>query len=582
MNDYETIGSDVLVIGGGGAGERAALEAKRQGAEVTIVSKGKLGESGCTSRAVSELSAYSAAFGHSDPRDKPYFHFRDTVDQGTGLANQRLVRILAEEAPERLVELEEMGARFKKKDNKFEQLLADASSFARACNYGADTGREIASALEKEILGSRIRTVENVIITRLLAFEGTVVGAAGLKLDTGESLVFKAKSTVLAAGGAGQVYSINAQPPDLTGDGFALAYRVGAELVNMEFIQIGPALVHPIKGYLLVTSFWKLNPRLYNKNGEEFLAKYLPSSLSLKELFTAKQFAFPFMFGYPAMYLDIAMHTEIKEGRGTEYGGIYLDVSHNSPEKIKNTVPVSYQWLKGRGIDITREPIEIAPVVQCFIGGVSFNEKAETTIPGLFACGEVAGGAHGAARPGGNLLAISQVFGFIAGREAAERALPIEKIRVDDNQIEEERKRISRWLEKKKGEDPEEIIQRIRKIMWKNVSVVRNEDGLTSTLKELKSIKKDAIPQIRVSEKKNLVKAIVAENMVEVAALVTYASLLRNESRGTHYREDFPATSNPRWLKTIHLRLEKGKTRVFLRDPVVIRDFYVSQEEEVA
>jgi len=571
MNDYEIIETDVLVIGGGGAGERAAL-----------ISKGKLGESGCTTRAVSELSAYSAAFGHSDPRDKPYFHFRDTVDQGMGLANQRLVRILAEDAPRRLVELEEMGARFKKRGDKFEQLLADASSLPRACNYGADTGREIASALKKEILKSQIRVVENVMIARLLTFGETVVGAAGIKLDTGEFVVFKAKSTVLAAGGAGQIYSLNAQSSDLTGDGFALAYRAGAELVNMEFIQIGPALVHPIKGYLLVTSFWKLNPRLYNKNGEEFLTKYLPSSLSLEELFTAKQFAFPFMFGYPAMYLDIAMHAEIKEGRGTEHGGVYLDVSHNSPEKIKNTVPVSYQWLKGRGIDITKEPIEIAPVVQCFIGGIKFNEKAETTIPGLFACGEVAGGAHGAARPGGNLLAISQVFGFIAGREAAKRALPIEKIKVDDNQIQEERKRIFRWLEKKKGEDPEEIIQRIRKIMWRNVSVVRNEDGLESTLKELESIKKDTLPHIGVFEKKDLAKAIVAENMVEVAHLVTYASLLRNESRGTLYREDFPFTRNPGWLKIIHLRLEKDKTKVFLKDPVILTDFYTREEEEIS
>lgn len=581
MSNYEIIDIDVLVIGGGGAGERAALEAKKQGTEVAIVSKGKLGESGCTTRAVSELSAYSAAFGHSDPRDKPYFHFRDTVDQGMGLANQRLVRILAEDAPKRLVELEKMGARFKKRNGKFEQLLADASSLARACNFGADTGREIASALKKEILKSQIKLVENVMITSLLTFKGTVVGAAGIKLDTGEFVVFKAKSTVLAAGGAGQIYSLNAQPPDLTGDGFSLAYRAGARLVNMEFIQIGPALVHPIKGYLLVTSFWKLNPRLYNKNGEEFLTKYLPSSLSLEELFTAKQFAFPFMFGYPAMYLEIAMHTEIKEGRGAEHGGIYLDVSHNSSEKIKNTVPVSYQWLKERGIDITKEPIEIAPVIQCFIGGVSFNEKAETTIPGLFVCGEVAGGAHGAARPGGNLLAISQVFGFMAGKEAAKRALPIEKIKVEDSQIQEERERIFSLIGKKKRKDPEEVIQSVRKTMWENVSVVRTKDGLASTLKGLESIRKDTLPHMRASEKKDLAKAVVAENMVEVAHLVTYASLLRDESRGTHYRKDFPSTRNPKWLKTIHLKLENGKNKVFLKDPVTLRNFYTPEEEEV-
>jgi len=580
MNN-KVIETDVLVIGGGGAGERAALEARARGVSVTIVVKGKLGESGCTTRAVSELSAYSAAFGHSDPRDKPYFHFRDTVDQGMGLANQKLVRILAEEAPKRLVELVEMGARFKRKGDKFEQLLADASTLPRACNYGADTGREIASALKKEILKSRTRIAENMMITKLLTFEGTVVGATGIKLDTGEFAVFKAKSTVLATGGTGQIYSLTAQPLDLTGDGFILAYRVGAELVNMEFVQIGPALVYPIKGYLLVTSFWKLNPRLYNKNREEFLAKYLPSHSSLEELFCAKQFAFPFMFGYPAMGLEVAMHTEIKKGRGTEHGGIYLDISRNSAEKIKEMVPVSYQWLKRRGIDITKQPIEIAPMVQCFIGGVSFNEDAQTTVPGLFVCGEVAGGAHGAARPGGNLLAISQVFGFIAGRKAAERALPIERIRVEDSEIEQERNRIFGRLRKKGTGKPGEIVRRVRKTMSENVSVVRNKDGLESTLKELEAIKKNTLPEMRVSRKENLSEAIMAENMVEVAELVSYASLLRNESRGTHYREDFPMTNDFRWQKTIHLRFEKGETRAFLRNPVVPRNFYAEEEEEV-
>jgi len=576
----KAIKTDVLVIGGGGAGERAALEATKKGASTTIVIKGGLGESGCTARAVSELSAYSAALGDSDPRDKPYFHFRDTVDQGRSLANQKLVRILAKEAPNRFKELVEMGARFKKRGNKFEQLLADASTIPRACHFGADTGREIASTLKKEILKSGIRVIENTLITKLLTFKKTVVGATGIKIDTGEFVVFKAKSVVLATGGGGQIFSLNAQPPDITGDGFALAYNAGADLVNMELIQIGPALVYPVKGYLLVTNFWKLNPRICNKHGEEIVVKYSPSDLSLEEIFTAKQFAFPFMFGYPSMYLDIAMQTEIKNGNGTEHNGIYLDVSHNSLEKIKSEVPVSYKWLKEREIDISKQPIEIAPVVQCFIGGVSFNEHAESTIPGLYVCGEVAGGAHGAARPGGNLLAISQVFGFIAGKEAAKRALPIEKVKIDSSQIEEEKNRIFGWL-KKESKNPEEIIKRIQKVMWENVSVVRNREGLESTLKELEGIKNNRLLRVGVSRKEDLYKAIVAENMVKVAELITRAALLRNESRGSHYREDFPFTDNYHWLKTIHMRLENGKSKVFLRDPVELKNYYLKKGEEI-
>ena len=473
-----------------------------------------------------------------------------------------------------------MGARFKKRGNKFEQLLADASTIPRACHFGADTGREIASSLKKEILKSGIGVIENTSITKLLTFEKTVVGATGIRIDTGEFIVFKAKSVVLATGGGGQIFSLNAQPPDVTGDGFALAYDAGADLVNMEFIQIGPALVHPVKGYLLVTNFWKLSPRIYNKNKEEILAKYSPPNLSLEEVFTAKQFAFPFMFGYPAMYLDIAMHTEIKNGNGTEHNGIYLDVSHNSLEKIESKVPVSYKWLKERGIDISKQPIEIAPVVQCFIGGVSFNEQAESTVPGLYVCGEVAGGAHGAARPGGNLLAISQVFGFIAGKEAANRALPIEKIKIDESKIDQEKKHIFGWL-RKDGRDPEEIIGRIQKIMWENVSVVRNKDGLESTLKELKNIKNNDLLEVGVSRKKDLYKAIILENMVEVAELVTHAAFLRSESRGCHYREDFPFTDNYNWSKTIHIRLKDNKMKVFLMDPVEFKNYYIKDEEEI-
>ncbi|MDD5014497.1 MAG: FAD-binding protein [Atribacterota bacterium] len=576
----QIIETDVLVIGGGGAGERAALEAIKRGTSTTIVVKGELGESGCTARAVSELSAYSAALGDSDPRDKPYFHFRDTVDQGRSLANQKLIRILSEEAPNRFKELVEMGARFKKRGNKFEQLLADASSIPRACHFGADTGREIASTLKKEILKSEIRVIENTLITKLLTFGKTVVGATGIKINTGEFITFKAKSTVLATGGGGQLFSLNAQPPDVTGDGFALAYNAGADLINMELIQIGPALVHPIKGYLLVTNFWKLNPRIYNKHGEEIIAKYLPSNLSLEEIFTAKQFAFPFMFDYPSMYLDIAMHTEIKKGNGTEHNGVYLDVSHNSLEKIESEVPVSYKWLKERGIDISKQPIEIAPVVQCFIGGVSFNEHAESTVPGLYVCGEVAGGAHGAARPGGNLLAISQVFGFIAGREAAKRALPIEKVKIDNSEIEEEKERIFGWL-KKDSKDPEEIIKKIQKIMWGNVSAVRNKNGLESTLKELNYIKNNDLFEVGVSIKKDLYKTLIAENMVKVAELITRAALLRSESRGCHYREDFPFTDNFHWLKTIHMRLEDGKAKTFLMNPIEVNNFYIKEEDEI-
>ena len=567
---------DVLVIGGGGAGLRAALEAHKLGATVAVVAKGPLGDSGCTAKSVSELSAYSCALGHTDPRDAPYLHFRDTVDQGRRCANQRLVRILAEQAPSRFLEIVEMGGTFRKKDGKFEQLLADASTLPRACHNGADTGREIASALKKECLKRNIPRFENVWITRLLTFNGSVVGATGLDLRNETFLTFRAKSVVLATGGGGQIFSLNAQPPDISGEGYCMAFDAGAELVNMEFIQIGPALVHPVKGYLLVTRFWRLNPRLYNGKGEPFLQKYLPAGLTEREVIEAKQFAFPFIFGYPAMHLDIAMHKEIKAGRATEHGGIFMDVSHNSPAAIEAMIPVSFKWLLERGIDLRKQPIEIAPVIQCFIGGVKIDETCQTNLPGLLVCGEAGGGEHGAARPGGNLLAASQVFGHIAGQSASRRALSIEKIGFDPGQAREEKKKLLSRVTGRDNADP--VIEQVRKLMWDHVSVVREESRLKETLEALRRLKTDRVPSLGAKDIHGLSRVLLAETAVDLGLLVTTASLLRRESRGTHYREDFPQTDHQRWNKVVTLRKDGDKMTASLCDPVEIHDYYQTEE----
>jgi succinate dehydrogenase/fumarate reductase flavoprotein subunit len=579
MNMKETmVETDVLVIGGGGAGLRAALEAERSGARVAVVAKGKLGSSGCTAKSVSELSAYSCSLGHADPRDTPYLHFRDTVDQGRKCANQRLVRILAQEAPKRFLEIVEMGGRFRKVGDKYEQFLADASTLPRACHNGADTGREIASTLMKACQKrERIIQLEDILITKLLSHQGTVVGAFGLDLKHETFVTLKAKSTVLATGGGGQIFSLNAQPVDITGEGLCMAYDAGAELVNMEFIQIGPALVHPIKGYLLVTRFWRLNPRLTNGRGESFLSEYLPSGLSERDVIEAKQFAFPFIVGYPAMHLDIAMHKEIKEGRGTEHGGVYLDVSHNRAEEIEKMVPVTFQWLLERGIDIRKQPVEVAPVVQCFIGGVKFDEKGRTNLPGLFVCGEVGGGEHGAARPGGNLLAGSQVFGAIAGQSAAGRALAIETVRLEPGQAEEEKKRLTLKITGEKNADP--VLDQVRKLLWDHVSVVRREESLRETLAALRRLKAEVVPKLGASDFKGLSRVLFTETAIDLGLLVTLAALLRSESRGTHYREDLPQTDHYRWNRVIQVRKSGNQTIASLIDPVEIDDFY--REEEV-
>lgn len=572
-----TVETDVLVIGGGGAGTRAALEAARNGAIVALAFKRTLGKSGCTAKAVSELSAYSAAFGHTDPRDKPLNHYLDTINEGSGLADEVLVKVLTIQAPLRLKELVSMGAKFNMNGNRFAQLLADASTLPRAVHCGADTGREVLNTVLKQIEKEpRINVYENISILKLLSSYGTVVGAIGVNTTTGEYVIFKSKSTVLATGGACQIFSLNAQPEDLTGDGYALAYDVGAELVNMEFIQFGPAIIYPVKGYLLVTKYWRLKPRLINGKGEEFLHKYVPKTLSPDEALRAKEFAFPFSVGHPGMYVDIAMHAEICEGRSSEHGGIYLDVSHNSPDVIENTVPVTFKWLLERGIDIRKGPIEIAPVAQCFIGGIMINSNAETNIPGLFCCGETEGGVHGAARPGGNMLAATQVFGAIAGASAAKRALPLTGVKIDDSDI---KKAIDDFESKKLKSDgilPQDVYKEIQELMWTNVGIRREETGLQKTLNRLAEIESQVLPNLKGNTIKELTLKYELYNMVKVAKMVTLSAQLRKESRGTHFRVDYPSRNSDEWLKTIVIQ-GPGEVKVSFREPRKLKDFYASE-----
>jgi fumarate reductase (CoM/CoB) subunit A len=541
--------TDVLVIGSGGAGCRAAIEASKQGLDVIIISKGLSFKSGCTTLAE---GGYNAAFGYVDEEDSTEAHFKDTLKGGAYLNDKELVKILVEEAPEGLNELESYGAMFDRQESgELNQRPFGGQTFRRTCFQGDRTGHEMMTALKEEVTRREIKTIEEVIITTLLTDDedGSVLGACGLSLKNSDFLIFQAKSTILATGGAGWMYPVTSNAMQKTGDGFALAYQVGADLLDMEQVQFHPTgMLYPEsrRGVLITEAVRGEGGRLFNSNGERFMKNYDPRG----ELATRDVVA-------------RAIYSEIIEGRGTERGGVYLDVTHLPRELIEDKLETMLQQFLDIGIDICEEPMEVAPTAHHFMGGARINERGETTVKNLFAAGEVTGGVHGANRLGGNALADTQVFGRRAGEAAAQNALNKQDKEYKDimEKAAVEQERIGSLF--KDGEYyPFEIRKELQEVMWKNVAIIRNAEGLKTAIARIKELK-DMLADLKVPAigvyNKDLQDALEAEKLLEVALLTAESALIREESRGAHYREDYPETRDE-WKKSIVLNLENGVT----------------------
>jgi fumarate reductase (CoM/CoB) subunit A len=540
--------TDVLVIGSGGAGCRAAIEASKQGLDVTIISKGLSFKSGCTTLAE---GGYNAAFGYVDEEDSTEAHFKDTLKGGAYLNDTKLVKILVEEAPERLGELESYGAMFDRQESgKLNQRPFGGQTFRRTCFQGDRTGHEMMTALKEEVIRRGIKTIEEMIITKLLTDDedGSILGACGLSLKTSDFLIFQARSTVLATGGAGWMYPVTSNAMQKTGDGYALAYQVGADLLDMEQVQFHPTgMLYPEsrRGVLITEAVRGEGGRLFNSKGERFMKKYDPRG----ELATRDVVA-------------RAIYQEIIEGRGTKRGGVYLDVTHLPREVIEEKLETMLQQFLDIGIDIREEPMEVAPTAHHFMGGARINEHGETTVKNLFAAGEVAGGVHGANRLGGNALADTQVFGRRAGEAAAKNALLKKDEKYEDVIMEQataEQDRIQSLF--KDGEYyPFEIRKELQEVMWKNVAIIRNKEGLKTAIARIKELKemlaRVKVPSVDVYNK-DLQDALEAEKLLEVALLTAESALIREESRGAHFREDYPETRDE-WKKSIVLNRDKG------------------------
>ena len=538
----KTISTDVLIIGSGGAGSRAAIEVDDAGLKAIIVSKGLSFRSGCTGMAE---GGYNAVFKTVDKDDSIDAHIFDTLKGGSYLNDKELVEILVNESPKRLIDLENYGALFDRQESgQIDQRPFGGQTYRRTCYQGDRTGAELLNALKEEIIKRDIECIEEVMITSLVTDEDQVIGATGLDLKDSSLIYFKAKSVILASGGAGQLYPVTSNTFQKNGDGYAMAYRAGANLVDMEQIQFHPTgMVAPEskKGVLVTEAVRAEGGKLINSEGERFMSKYAPEKMELATRDVVAR----------------SIYQEIIEGRGTENGGVYLDISHLDDDYIDEKLETMVLQFENVGVDIKHGPIEVAPTAHHFMGGLKINADASSSLKNLFGAGEVCGGVHGANRLGGNALADTQVFGKIAGVSAAE-ACKTTDLKTNEEQVNEEASRIE-GLIKKGTIKPQEFKNRIKTLMWEKVAIVREEKTLNEALKELQEMQKE-LDNLDVSDKiqynDDLLTALEVINMVEICILTVKSAILRRESRGAHFRSDFPETKD-KWKKSIIINKNK-------------------------
>jgi succinate dehydrogenase / fumarate reductase flavoprotein subunit len=554
--EYETHEHDVLIIGAGGAGLSAALGALAQGAKVGVVCKSLLGKA----HTVMAEGGIAAAMANVDSADDWRTHFRDTMRGGKLLNNWRMAQIHAQEAPERVRELEQWGALFDRTaDGQILQRAFGGHTYRRLCHVGDRTGLEMIRTLQDRGVQLGIDVYMECTITRLLKDGDRIAGAFGYWREQGRFVVFRAKSVVMATGGIGKAWKITSNSWEYTGDGMALAYNAGAELMDMEFVQFHPTgMVWPpgVQGILVTEAVRGEGGVLRNKLGERFMEKYDPKKMELSTRDVVAR----------------AIYTEVREGRGTEHGGAYLDISNKPAEYVKKKLPSMYHQFKELAdVDITQGPMEVGPTCHYMMGGIRVEaESAKSSVPGLFAAGEAAAGLHGANRLGGNSLSDLLVFGRRAGLAAAEHARKIATASIDSGQIDEAAREMLAFFERKSGESPYTIHRDLQETMQNLVGIFRTKEDLIHALEELEKLKKRAA-QLSVEGSRlfnpgwHLAQDLMA--MLTVSEAVTRSALAREESRGAHSRIDYPGL-DATWGTKNNVVVREGSTMTLRQSPV--------------
>ena len=556
-SSYEHHEYDVVIIGAGGAGLRAAIEAKRRGMNVALVTKSLLGKA----HTVMAEGGIAAAMGNVQSEDNWMVHFRDTMRGGKYLNNYRMAELHAKESPDRVHELEQWGALFDRtKDGKILQRDFGGHRYARLAHVGDRTGLELIRTLQQKVVSMGVDVFMECKILKLVHDDqGRIAGCVGYWRASGEFVTFQAKAIILATGGIGKSWKFTSNSWESTGDGHAMALWAGAKLIDMECVQFHPTgMVWPlsVRGLLVTEGVRGDGGVLRNSLGERFMFNYV-APMFRDETADSEEEADKWYDDHdagrrppellPRDEVARAINTEVKAGRGTPHGGVYLDIAtRRTPEFIRRRLPSMYhQFMELAGVDITREAMEIGPTCHYMMGGVQVDADSETTVvPGLFAAGEVAGGMHGANRLGGNSLSDLVVFGRRAGLGAADyveagHAAATFNQREVDAAIEE----ALAPLERASGENPYDIQRDLQEMMQTNVGIIRNAAELETATKLLDEFT-ERVKRVSVKGGRaynpgwNL--ATDLPSMISVSKCVTLGATMRKESRGGHTREDFP------------------------------------------
>jgi succinate dehydrogenase / fumarate reductase flavoprotein subunit len=585
MTDLERHDYDVVVIGAGGAGLRAAIEAHEQGARTAVVCKSLLGKA----HTVMAEGGIAAAMGNVYPQDGWKVHFRDTMRGGKMLNHWRMAQLHAQEAPDRVRELEDWGAVFDRTPaGLISQRDFGGHRFARLAHVGDRTGLELIRTLQQRTVALGIDVFMECTVTRLLTNEaGEMCGAFAYRRESGEFLALQAPSVVLATGGIGKSYTVTSNSWEYTGDGHSLALAAGASLVNMEFVQFHPTgMVWPpsVRGILVTESVRGDGGVLKNSNGNRFMFDYIPDYFR-KETAETEEEADRWYTDktnnrrppelLPRDEVARAINSEVKAGRGSPHGGVFLDIaSRRDKDYIRKRLPSMYhQFMELAEVDITSEPMEVGPTCHYVMGGVEVDpETAAAVVPGLYAAGEVAGGMHGSNRLGGNSLSDLLVFGRRAGESAAAHAKTVTALGLPESELEDARDVALAPFERGGGENPYTIQRELQETMNALVGIIRTAPEVEEALGKIEELKVRAKAltvqgQRRYNPGWHL--ALDLPNMLRVSECIARAALERQESRGGHTRDDFPGPSDE-WAQINVICTLEGESIGLTRKPLPV------------